>query len=206
MGAVVLSFVVSFQIIFASLALFVWNGNSMVAHVDFILSLANPFIDWYLVTQFNSNNGLSPAEITVEVIFLTYITMRMWWRCITRNGGTTGVKALPTLEHLKLVSRLIPDISQQWDQLVDIWGEDASRGMCGVLIFLVWPFSPSVPPSHVASVSWPTSVCQISICVTDTNPRSIRHLQDKSSRLSSTLRNHIYYHRPNFSQILQLTL
>jgi hypothetical protein len=162
MGAVVLSFVVSFQIIFASLALFVWNGNSMVAHVDFILSLANPFIDWYLVTQFNSNNGLSPAEITVEVIFLTYITMRMWWRCITRNGGTTGVKALPTLEHLnvvwvtrstKLVSRLIPDISQQWDQLVDIWGEDASRGMCGVLIFLVWPFSPSVPPSHVASVS-----------------------------------------------------
>ena len=140
MGAVVLSFVVSFQIIFASLPLFVWNGNSMVAHVDFILSLANPFIDWYLVTQFNSNNGLSPAEITVEVIFLTYITMRMWWRCITRNGGTTGVKALPTLEHLKLVSRLIPDISQQWDQLVDIWGEDASRGMCGGLFLL--PFHP----------------------------------------------------------------
>jgi len=64
----------------------------------------------------------------------------MWWRCITRNGGTTGVKALPTLEHLKLVSRLIPDISQQWDQLVDIWGEDASRGMCGVLIFFGMAF------------------------------------------------------------------
>ena len=44
-------------------------------------------------------------------------------------------------------------------------------------------------------------MCEISIFVTDTNPRALRRLKDKASTVS--LGNHLFYHRPDFQKILE---
>ena len=122
---------------FAILVIFVWNGNTLLAHVDFIVSIANPFLDWYLISRFVANDGLSPGEITSEALLLFYTTGRIWWRSISFEVPPAG--SLPVLDSLnlvwttksaKLVSRILPDLTEEWDSLVEQWGRDAFRGMC----------------------------------------------------------------------------
>lgn len=142
MDTALLVIVVSLQAAFALLSVFVWKANTLLAHVDFIVSLANPFMDWHLVSRFVSNNGLSPGEITAETFLLVYTVMRVWWRSISIETVYGG--SLPVLDSLtvvwatksaKLVSRILPDLAQQWDSLVEQWGEDAGRGK---VMFISW--------------------------------------------------------------------
>lgn len=110
--------VTSYQGVFAICSIFVWNGNSLITHIDFIISISSPFIDWYLISQYNANKYLSPAQITTEVIFLTYIMGRMWWRSISGESSSGELRALPVLDNLnivwvtnsaKLASRILPE-------------------------------------------------------------------------------------------------
>ncbi|KAL7545999.1 hypothetical protein ACHAWF_009342 [Thalassiosira exigua] len=126
--------VVSFQVWFAMLSFFAWNVDTIGVHIDVIISIANPFLDWYLVSRYQVSHGLSSGEIISEAIILTYMALRLWWRCVRIEAASRAT--LPVLESLsvvwttrssRLVAKLLPDLTEQWNSLVDQWGEDASQ-------------------------------------------------------------------------------
>jgi hypothetical protein len=127
--------VISFQVWFAMLSFFAWNVDTIGVHIDVITSIANPFLDWYLVSRYQVSHGLSSGEIISGAIVLTYMALRLWWRCIRIEAASRAT--LPVLESLsvvwttrssRLVAKLLPDLTEQWNSLVDQWGEDASQG------------------------------------------------------------------------------
>ena len=138
MDKTLLIVVVSFQAIFAVLCTFVWSGNNrLLAYVDLVVSTANPLLDWYFVSQYVLNGGLSPGQISSEVLLLGYQVSRVWSKAIFVETASQTQSTVLDSFHLvwctssaKLAARMLPDLTKHWDRLVAKWGDDAPKGMC----------------------------------------------------------------------------
>lgn len=178
MDKTLLIVVVSFQAIFAVLCTFVWSGNNrLLAYVDLVVSTANPLLDWYFVSQYALNGGLSPGQISSEVLLLGYKVSRVWSKAIFVETASQAQSTVLDSFHLiwctssaKLVARMLPDLTKHWDRLVAKWGDDAPKGMWLRVTIHCITFSHS-RRLHFHWIASP--VCQISIYVTDSKANDV---------------------------------
>ena len=126
--------------IFACLSLFVWDSISLATFIDVVINISNPVLGWHLISQYEVNKSLSRANIAAKTCMLIYVTLRLWWRAISTtkiDAALAGDKAVPILDRLeviwvtkssKLVSSLLPDLTQEFNRLAGKWGEHADEG------------------------------------------------------------------------------
>ena len=142
---------VSFQIVFALIALSVWDGNNLFAYTDTALCLVAPFFDWYLSIQYANNlqGRLSPGDITTYCLLFGYMTARLWTRTVAPrhkswrpNDNAEGSDALEKLEIVwvsrsaSLVSELMPDIACVWNALAEQWGKENASKVLKVAVYV----------------------------------------------------------------------
>lgn len=141
----------AFQAIFAFIAVFIWDGNTLFAYTDAALCLVAPFFDWYLSLQYanNQQGRLSPGDITTYCLLVGYITARLWSRTVAprhrswrRHVEMEGPGSLEKLEIVwvsrsaSLVSELMPDITSVWEALADRWGKENAAKVLAVSVFI----------------------------------------------------------------------
>jgi len=141
---------VLFQIIFAVIAIFIWDGNQLFAYTDAALCVVTPFADWYWFLQYTADPGhLSPGDITTYSLLIGYMTVRLWNRAVEprhtswrHNVDTAGIRVMDRLEicwvarSASLVSELMPDINCIWDALVEQWGKENAAKVCKISVFV----------------------------------------------------------------------
>jgi hypothetical protein len=142
-----------FQLIFAVVACCVWDASQFAAFIDAAFCLIMPFADWYWFGHYEQNGVLSASDITTYSLLMGYLTARVWsmtvkprhrsWRAADGGCGSTG--GLTTLERLEivwvvrsasLVSEILPEISNYWDELVARWGDENARAVCRIRVFV----------------------------------------------------------------------
>jgi hypothetical protein len=141
-----------FQLAFAVAACCVWDASQFAAFIDTAFCLIMPFADWYWSAHYEQNGVLSPSDITTYSLLMGYLTARVWsmtvkprhrsWR--TADGGSSS-SGLTTLERLEmvwvvrsasLVSEILPEINNYWEQLVSVWGGENAEAVCRIRIFV----------------------------------------------------------------------
>ena len=139
---------VIFQLMFAYVALFIWDANCLLAHVDIAMSIVAPFADWYWFQQYASASGLTPPDITLYCLMTAYMSMRAWYMTVKprRKSWNRGdSKCVRTMERLdviwispsaSLVSEIMPEILSSWDELVRVFGIDNATRVCRFRIFV----------------------------------------------------------------------
>ena len=141
----------TFQLIFALIALFIWDGNSLFAYTDAALCLVAPFFDWSLSLRYANNpqGRLSPGDITTYCIGVGYMTARLWSQTVAprhksqrKHVAVEGPGVLEKMEVVwvsrsaSLVSELMPDITCVWEALVSQWGKEHADKVLKVSIFV----------------------------------------------------------------------
>jgi len=182
---------VLFQLIYAIIAIFVWDADHFFAYTDVALCLVAPFADWYWLLQYQRNGVLSPADITTYCLLAVYMTARAWamtvkpgtsksWR---RTGMEHGGGASSTMERLDvawvtrsccLVSKILPDVNVIWEELVASWGLEKAG-----------------------------SVCRFHVYVTDPDERAVRLLKRELSDTAMYKNGMVRFGRPDIGQIIE---
>lgn len=178
-----------FQVLFAFVAFFIWDGTQFFALVDAVICIITPFADWYWLRQYSKFEQLHPCDVTLYCILTGYMTARLWsmvvrprhrsWRSnVVRDDGFGG-----TLDRLELVwvtrsaslvSKIMPEIHVLWDTLVREWGHENAR-----------------------------KVCRISIHITDKDNEACELLKQECSQLDLYRSGAIRFGRPDFCEIIE---
>jgi hypothetical protein len=75
-----------FQASLAAAAMFLWDSNDMLlALVDFVLCIINPFADWLWFQKHDINDHLAPVDITISCLLVGCMTARLWWGAAIRR-------------------------------------------------------------------------------------------------------------------------
>lgn len=142
-------FTMIFQALFAIVALFVWNGNNILAYVDVVICLINPFADWYWLKVCEEYVTLRPIDIVTYSLIVLYMTSRLWTKAVTprKSGFHQSVNRgavykmdrfdfVWTTKSASQVSDVIPDILALWNILVDMWGLEDAQNACRISIYV----------------------------------------------------------------------
>lgn len=181
------AFTVFFQLCFAAIALFVWDGNQLFAYVDVVMCMVTPVADAVWFYRYESQGQLTPGEVTLCCLLTGYMTARVWnmtvkprHRSWQASVDSDGAKALECLEMVwvarsaSLVSEILPDINAIWETLVESWGEENAR-----------------------------SVCRISVYVTDKDPVACELLKKDIYDTSLFQSGSVRFGRPDFGRIIE---
>jgi len=181
------AFTVFFQVCFAIVALFVWDGNELFAYVDVVICMVAPVADAFWFYKYEEYGVLRPADITTFCLLTGYMTVRVWsmtvrprHRSWQNSGDSDGVRAMERLEIVwvsrsaSLVAEILPDINSIRETLVKSWGEEHAR-----------------------------SVCRISVYVTDTDPKARELLIDDIHHTALFQSGNVRFGRPDFGRIIE---
>jgi predicted ferric reductase len=176
---------VFFQLCFAIVALFVWDGNQFFAYIDVAICMVTPVANAYWFYQYEKNGYLIPTDLTCFCLLTGYMTARVWSMTVRprrtswqNSNDSDGVRTMERLEIVwvarsaSLVSEILPDINAIWETLVAAWGEENAR-----------------------------AVCRISIYVTDQDPVARQGLQNESHY--TALSQNVWFGRPDFGRIIE---
>jgi hypothetical protein len=138
-----------FQASFAAVAMLFWDSNNMLALVDFVLCIINPFADWLWFQKYDTNDHLAPVDITISCLLVGYMTARLWWGAVmsrhtswkkhVERGFTSKLDRLDivwTTRSASRVAEILPDIVEAWDSLVDAWGIHDAFQVCRIQIYV----------------------------------------------------------------------
>jgi hypothetical protein len=142
-------FTMVFQSLFAVIAVFIWDGNNLLAYVDLVVCLVSPFADWYWSIACDEYGTLRPLDITTYSILTLYMTFRLWaraimprhstWHRAVSRGAVSKVDKLNfiwTTRSASQVSEILPDILVLWNLLVASWGLDSVQQVCKMSIYV----------------------------------------------------------------------
>jgi hypothetical protein len=142
-------FTMVFQSLFAVIALFIWDGNNLLAYVDVVMCLISPFADMYWATVCDEYETLRPVDIATYSILTLYMTFRLWarvvmprhstWHRAVSRGAVSKVDQLNfvwTTRSASQVSEILPDIIVLWDILVASWGLENVQQVCKMSIYV----------------------------------------------------------------------
>jgi predicted ferric reductase len=138
-----------FQLCFAIVALFVWDGNQFFAYVDVAICMVTPVANAYWFYQYEKNGFLIPTDLTCFCLLTGYMTGRVWSMTVRprrtswqNSLDSDGVRTMERLEIVwvarsaSLVSEILPDINAIWETLVAAWGEENARAVCRISIYV----------------------------------------------------------------------
>ncbi|CAB9516820.1 oxidase homolog protein [Seminavis robusta] len=138
-----------FQLLFALVAIFIWDSNHIFAYVDTVLCVVSPFADWYWFLVYSENGTLSATEILLYCLLTGYMTVRLWdmtvkprytsWRTYAADDGFNALEKLHMVwvtRSASLVSQVLPDVDQIWRKLVSQWGEENARTVCQISVYV----------------------------------------------------------------------
>jgi hypothetical protein len=178
---------VFFQLCYAIVALFVWDGNQLFAYIDVVMCMVTPVANTYWFYQYESNGSLRPTDITMFCLLTGYMTARVWSMTVKprrrswqNSFDSDGVRTLERLEIVwvarsaSLVSEILPDINAIWETLVAAWGEENAR-----------------------------AVCRISVYVTDKDPVARQALQNEMNHTALFQNGSVRFGRPDFGRIIE---
>ena len=145
------SFTFFFQACFALVSIFVWGATGLLAYTDTTACLLAPFADWYWRRRYDSHGVLSATDLTLFCLLTGYQTARVWTMTVKPRRSSWKSwqgRNVNTLERLEvhwitrsasLVSEILPQISDTWGQLVDMWGYDKAAQVCKVSVHVTDP-------------------------------------------------------------------
>ena len=183
---ILMSFTVSFQIAFALVSTCFWNGRNFFAFIDLWMAIISFFADWYWYIMYDENERLPDPQIAASVVALGYMTLRLWARTVLSEepnqlaASVSGLKSIERLDMVwvarsaKLVSKVLPDINDQWESLVNAWGEDFAH-----------------------------EVCRVSVYVTDKDPTARQLLQDDMKGMRLFQDGRVHFGRPDFAELIE---
>lgn len=182
-------FTVLFQILYAVVSLFIWDGDGILSFVDVTLCLVSPFADWYYFQVCDRHGSLRPPDILTYSILILYMTGRVWARTVSPRHSTWQRVASQTSGSMSKVDKLnfvwttncasqvaglLPDILSQWDLLVAAWGLENAL-----------------------------DICTISIYVTDADEKACRQLRSQIQSTSLYSNGAIKFHRANLERVIE---
>jgi hypothetical protein len=176
-----------FQSLYAIVAIFVWDGNGLLAYIDLILCIVAPFADWYWFMSYDENGVLSSTDITTFTLLTGYMTMRLWiravfprhksWKKEVQDDSSAKLDCINmvwTTRSASQVSKILPDILHGWDTLVAAWGLENAR-----------------------------KVCRITVYVTDKDEEACRVLKEELSETNLYQSGAIQFHRADIPRIIE---
>ena len=138
---------IAFQACYASVALFVWEGSSVLAVLDMLLILIVPLADWYFYCRYRADGEITHKVLLQCSILLGYMLARTWcqsvrprhmsWKTRVHADGITPLDGLELVwisRSAALVSELLPIISNNYQKLVTAWGEENAHAVCAISI------------------------------------------------------------------------
>lgn len=180
-------FTAIFQMIFAFIAVGIWDGNQFFAYTDAAICLIAPFADWYWFLIYGQNGKLTPGDVTTYCLLIGYMTARAWSRTVQprhsswrKSLETDGISALDGLDIVwvsrsaSLVSELMPDINNIYEALAKEWGRDNAA-----------------------------KVCKISVYVTDKDEQACNLLRKELASMELYRQGAICFGRPNFARLIE---
>ena len=174
-----------FQVFFLIETILIRPATKMFTLIDWTFIVIGVLSDWYwfeedLWCSFDNSQNLFYS------LQVGYMTFRAWG--IATNFGSNFFDSLSRYEkfavpqkfHLiwssrssLLISKILPEICSQWDELHHKWGDRAM------------------------------DLCQVSIYVTDNNQTLVNRLKEEIKHTSIARNNWIKFERPNFQDILE---
>jgi hypothetical protein len=140
---------IAFQACYASVALFVWEGSSVLAVLDMLLILIVPLADWYFYCQYRADGEITHKVLLQCSILLGYMLARTWcqsvrprhmsWKTRVHADGIAPLDGLELVwisRSAALVSELLPIISNNYQKLVTVWGEENAHAVCAISIYV----------------------------------------------------------------------
>lgn len=139
-----------FQLLYAIVALCIWDANSLATFVDTVLIIVTPFADWLWFERIIQDGHMVATDIILFTILMGYFVARLWWAAVRPSNNTSwriasqipGVTALERLDavwivrNAEMVSQLLPDINEQYEKLVYNWGQERANQVCRIQIYV----------------------------------------------------------------------
>lgn len=146
------TFTVLFQLLFAFIAIYIWEGSNIFSFLDTALSVVSPFADWYWFKMYAEVGLLGGTEILFYSLLIGYMTARLWNKAVQPQHNSwrntiaeDGFRALDRMEIIwvtrsaSLVSEIMPDINGIWEALVKTWGKENALKVCRVSVYITDP-------------------------------------------------------------------
>ena len=176
-----------FQLCFATVSVFVWDANHLLAYTDLAACILIPFVDWLWFGIYDKHGRLSGGDITLYCLYIGYMVLRTWATTVMSRHGSwssrtdcRGVRALERLDVVwvtrsaSLVSEILPDINEVWQTLVDSWGDENA-----------------------------SSVCRLSVYVTEKDPRASKMLKEELAGTPLYEKGWVRFGRPDFGRLIE---
>ena len=174
------TFDICFEVSFAVVALFLWDGNHFVACTDMAVCIAAPLLKWFVFSAYANNSESFVVNGMIDV----YMTLRLWSMTMKpRNSVWCKAQDSTSFDRLEMiwvirscsnVSELLPDIEDTWNHLESVWGALLAE-----------------------------EVLRIKIYVTDKDPAAKGLLRQELRESSLYRRGWIRFERPDFEKILE---
>lgn len=133
---------------FFMIAMWCWDGNSLLAYVDFVISIIGFMSVWYWFV-FELWSRMSTFDLSNFLILTGYMTFRCWGEAVKSRHRSfrdevvnSGITAMEKMEFVwvtrsaSLVSQVMPDIARINDALVQAWGRDFARRALRVRVYV----------------------------------------------------------------------
>lgn len=140
---------VLFQVCFAGVAFFVWDGSQLLALIDTTVCILVPFADWFFFNPYETDGKLNGQNVARYCFLIGYMTLRFWsmtvkprhrsWKKATHNDGAATLERLDLVwmsRSSALVSELYPIINERWEALVECWGEENAQAACRLVFYI----------------------------------------------------------------------
>jgi hypothetical protein len=138
-----------FQSFFAGIAIFVWDGNTILTYIDMVMCILSPFADWYWVNVCEKYGSLPTTDITLYCLLVGYMTARVWAKAVmprhkSRSAEVGGfsvnrvnrLDVVWTTRSASLVSEILPDLLDVWETLGANWGAENRLKVCRISIYI----------------------------------------------------------------------
>lgn len=138
----------SYQAVFAALAVFVWDGRQFLTMLDCLVVLSVPALDWFWYSRCKQDTFTGQHRI-VYILLTSYMTLRCWWKSVrprhrswresTRNAGMTALECFEFVwisRSAALTAELVPVLDSVLQRLLTVWNTDDLTNVLDMRIYV----------------------------------------------------------------------